>query len=81
MAPQAMTLSDAFVHLFTLKPFAVMVAGVALGVSVGVLPGITAGMLMALTLPFTYHMSSIDAVSLLIAMFVGGVSGDSSRPP
>ncbi len=52
-----------------------MVAGVALGVSVGVLPGITAGMLMALTLPFTYHMSSVDAVSLLIAMFVGGVSG------
>ena len=50
-------------------------AGVALGVSVGVLPGITAGMLMALTLPFTYHMSSIDAISLLIAMFVGGVSG------
>ena len=39
------------------------------------LPGITAGMLMALTLPFTYHMSSVDAVSLLIAMFVGGVSG------
>ena len=70
-----MTLADAFLHLFTLKAFLVMVAGVALGVSVGVLPGITAGMLMALTLPFTYHMSSIDAMSLLIAMFVGGVSG------
>jgi putative tricarboxylic transport membrane protein len=70
-----MTLTGAFVHLFTLNAFLIMVAGVALGVSVGVLPGITAGMLMALTLPFTYHMSSIDAVSLLIAMFVGGVSG------
>ena len=70
-----MTLADAFAHLFTLNGFAIMAAGVALGVSVGVLPGITAGMLMALTLPFTYHMSSVDAVSLLIAMFVGGVSG------
>ena len=30
-----MTLADAFVHLFTLKAFTVMVAGVALGVSVG----------------------------------------------
>jgi putative tricarboxylic transport membrane protein len=70
-----MTLAEAFVHLFTLKPFLVMLTGVALGISVGVLPGITAGMLMALTLPFTYHMSSIDAVTLLIAMFVGGVSG------
>ena len=70
-----MTLTEAFIHLFTLKAFLVMIAGVALGVSVGVLPGITAGMLMALTLPFTYHMSSIDAVTLLIAMFIGGVSG------
>ncbi len=70
-----MTLPEAFLHLFTLKSFLVMIAGVALGVSVGVLPGITAGMLMALTLPFTYHMTSIDAVTLLISMFVGGVSG------
>ncbi len=70
-----MTLIDAFLHLFTLKAFLVMVSGVALGVLVGVLPGITAGMLMALTLPFTYHMTSIDAITLLIAMFVGGVSG------
>jgi putative tricarboxylic transport membrane protein len=69
------TLADAFLHLFTLEAFAVMVAGVGLGVSVGVLPGITAGTLMALTLPFTYHMGSVQAVSLLIAMFVGGVSG------
>jgi putative tricarboxylic transport membrane protein len=69
------TLADAFLHLFTLKAFAVMVGGVALGVSVGVLPGITAGTLMALTLPFTYQMSSVEAVSLLVAMFVGGVSG------
>lgn len=70
-----MTLFEAFIHLFTLKSFLVMTAGVALGISVGVLPGITAGMLMALTLPFTYHMSSGDAVTLLVAMFVGGVSG------
>jgi putative tricarboxylic transport membrane protein len=70
-----MTLADAFMHLFTLKAFAIMAAGVVLGVSVGVLPGITAGMLMALTLPFTFHMSSVEAVSLLVAMFVGGVSG------
>src|SRR5918994_2817237 len=70
-----MTLTGAFAHLFTLNGFAIMLAGVTLGVSVGVLPGITTGILMALTLPFTYRMSSVDAVSLLIAMFVGGVSG------
>ena len=70
-----MTLADAFLHLLSLKSFLIIVAGVGLGVSVGVLPGITAGMLMALTLPFTYHMNSLDAISLLIAMFIGGVSG------
>jgi putative tricarboxylic transport membrane protein len=70
-----MTLADAFLHLLQWKPFLIVLAGVGLGVSVGVLPGITAGMLMALTLPFTYHMNSLDAITLLIAMFVGGVSG------
>ncbi|MGE8942354.1 tripartite tricarboxylate transporter permease [Leptospira interrogans] len=70
-----MTLPEAFLNLFTLKPFLIMLGGVALGISVGVLPGITAGVLMALTLPFTYHMSSVEAVTLLISMFVGGVSG------
>jgi putative tricarboxylic transport membrane protein len=70
-----MTLIDAFLYLATPYGFGIALAGVLLGVSVGVLPGITAGMLMALTLPFTYHMSSVNAVTLLIAMFVGGVSG------
>ncbi|MBM3526216.1 MAG: Tat pathway signal protein, partial [Alphaproteobacteria bacterium] len=70
-----MTLADAFLHLFTLKPLLIMIGGVLLGIAVGVLPGVTAGMLMALTLPFTFHMTSINAVILMIAMFVGGVSG------
>jgi putative tricarboxylic transport membrane protein len=69
------SLPEAFLHLFTFKSFLIMLGGVALGISVGVLPGITAGVLMALTLPFTYHMSSVEAVTLLISMFVGGVSG------
>jgi putative tricarboxylic transport membrane protein len=70
-----MPLLDAFSNLLTLQPFSILVLGVLLGIIVGVLPGITAGMLMALTLPFTYRMTSVNAVILLIAMFVGGVSG------
>jgi len=69
------TLFDAFLHLFTPLPFAVMMGGVLLGIAVGVMPGITAGMLLALTLPFTYSMKSVDAIILLVSMFVGGVSG------
>jgi putative tricarboxylic transport membrane protein len=70
-----MTLLDAFLHFLALKPLAILLGGVLLGLAVGVMPGITAGMLLALTLPFTYYMSSMNAVILMIAMFVGGVSG------
>lgn len=70
-----MTLVDAFLNLAQPVSIAIVLLGVGLGISVGVLPGITAGTLMALTLPFTYHMTSVNAVMLLIAMFVGGVSG------
>lgn len=66
---------EAFAHLLTTSSFVVMVGGVLLGIAVGILPGITAGMLMALVLPFTYAMSSLDAVTLLISIYVGGVSG------
>ncbi len=70
-----MTLLDAFAHILTPMPLAIMLGGVMLGIAVGVMPGITAGMLLALALPFTYAMNSVDAVTLLVAMFVGGVSG------
>jgi putative tricarboxylic transport membrane protein len=70
-----MGLADAFLHLLQPATFLLVVGGVLLGLAVGVLPGITAGMLMALTLPFTYRMESVDAVVLLVAQFVGGISG------
>lgn len=70
-----MTLADAFLHLLQPATFIVVVLGVLLGLAVGVLPGITGGMLMALTLPFTYYMTSENAVILLVSQFVGGISG------
>ena len=70
-----MTLADAFLNLLAPATFALMLGGVVVGIAVGVMPGITAGMLMALTLPFTYKMASVDAIVLLVSMFVGGVSG------
>jgi putative tricarboxylic transport membrane protein len=66
---------DAFIYLLSPFPFTIMICGVLLGIMVGVLPGITAGMMMALVLPFTYYMTSVNAVTLLVAIFVGGVSG------
>jgi putative tricarboxylic transport membrane protein len=69
------TLADAFLYLLQPTAFAIMAGGVLIGIAVGVMPGITAGMLMALALPFTYGMKSVDAIIMLVAMFVGGISG------
>ena len=49
--------------------------GVALGLFVGAVPGLNQGMIMALALPITFAMESLDAQNLLIGMYVGGVSG------
>lgn len=49
--------------------------GVFLGVTVGAIPGLTGSMLIALSLPFTFSMEAVDAISMLIAMYVGAVSG------
>lgn len=49
--------------------------GVILGIIVGAIPGLTATMLIALSLPFTFSMEPIPAISMLIGMYIGGVSG------
>lgn len=70
-----MTLGASFIHLFEPQIFLLLCGGVLLGIAIGVLPGINTGALMVLVLPFTFTMNSTDAVVLLIALFVGGVSG------
>ena len=66
---------DAFAALFSFWPLAYLTIGVALGIIVGSIPGLTASMLIALSLPLTFYMSSVDAMTLLIGMYVGGISG------
>lgn len=55
--------------------FFYIVLGVVLGIVVGAIPGLTGSMLIALSLPFTFGMAPVDAISMLIAMYVGAVSG------
>ncbi len=49
--------------------------GTTLGVTVGAIPGLTGTMLIALTLPMTFSMDPAHALVLLVAMYVGAVSG------
>lgn len=66
---------DAFVLLFAWENLFFLVIGTALGIVVGAIPGLTASMLIALTLPLTFHMDPVAAVTLLIGEYVGGISG------
>ena len=52
-----------------------MVLGVFVGIVFGAIPGLTATMAVTMFLPFTYGLSDIQGVTLLIALYVGGISG------
>jgi len=49
--------------------------GVLLGIIVGIIPGLSAAMAVALLIPFTYSLPPENGMSLLVAVFVGGISG------
>ncbi|MEP3279930.1 MAG: tripartite tricarboxylate transporter permease [Stappiaceae bacterium] len=65
----------AFQQLFEWHNLLFLVFGTGLGIVVGAIPGLTASMLIALTLPLTFHMDPVSAVTLLIGEYVGGISG------
>ena len=52
-----------------------MFIGVTVGIVFGALPGLSATMAIALFLPVTYAMASSNAMTLLMALFIGAISG------
>lgn len=66
---------DSFVTLFSPNLLALLTLGVGLGIVVGAIPGLTSSMLIALTLPLTFYMKDVNAITLLVGMYVGGISG------
>lgn len=60
-----------------LKPdiLILMFVGVVFGLIFGAIPGLSAPTAIALILPLTYKMPVITAISLLIAVYVGGITG------
>lgn len=54
-----------------------MIAGVILGIVFGCIPGLNTAMALALALPLTYDMEMITAISFLLAVYCGGLSGGS----
>lgn len=64
-----------FESVMTFQIILLVAAGVALGLVFGSIPGLTATMAVAICLPITYGMDSIAGMSLLMGLYIGGVSG------
>lgn len=65
----------AFMQMLSLQNFLIIVVGVGIGIVFGALPGLTATMAVALCLPFSFGMGPISGFALLVALYVGGISG------
>lgn len=61
--------------LFSPTALLLIMIGTFLGITVGAIPGLTGTMLIALSLPLTFTMTPINALVLLIGMYVGAISG------
>ena len=67
----------AFQQTTTIQCLAIIVLGSFIGIIFGVIPGLTYSMALSLMLPFTFGMGPINAIALLVAVFIGGASGGS----
>ncbi len=66
---------SSLIHLLEPKIFTLMMIGVTVGLIFGALPGLSATMAIALLLPVTFAMDSDAGIAMLIATYIGGVSG------
>jgi len=55
--------------------FGLSTLGVAIGILFGAIPGMTATMAVAVCLPLTYALDLNQGLSLLLGLYVGGISG------
>ena len=61
----------------TLAALGYLAGGVTLGLVVGAIPGLTATLAIALLLPFTFSLPTVDALVALTGIYVGGIYGGS----
>jgi len=70
-----MELLNGFETILNLQTMVLMIIGTFGGLIVGALPGLSAFTALAVMLPFTYGMSSVDGLCFLVSVYVGGSSG------
>lgn len=71
------TLANAFALFATTENVLLLGLGVAIGTIFGAIPGMTVPMAVALTLPFTFSMTPVAGILLLLGVYKGGMYGGS----
>lgn len=75
LADDIQAMMSALAGVLEPSSLALIFVGVLGGIIVGVIPGLSTTMAVALMIPFTFAMRPEIAMSLLVAVYVGGVSG------
>jgi putative tricarboxylic transport membrane protein len=63
--------------VLALAPLMAIISGIVLGIVIGAMPGLSPSMGVALMVPFTYGMSPVIALILLIGIYIGSSYGGS----
>jgi putative tricarboxylic transport membrane protein len=66
---------NALMLVFQLKVFLILVAGTFFGIIIGCLPGLTPSMGVALLMPLTFGMASLEAIVMLCGLYCGAMYG------
>lgn len=64
-----------FAQIMNLPCILLIILGVAVGIIFGAIPGLSATIAIALFLPMTFGMPPIWGFSLLVGLYIGGISG------
>ncbi|MBR3278373.1 MAG: tripartite tricarboxylate transporter permease [Lachnospiraceae bacterium] len=68
-------MGSAFLSVLQPMSLLLMIAGVAIGIVFGSIPGLSASMAVALMLPITFTMEASLGMNVLVAVYIGGISG------
>lgn len=66
---------QAFENMMDIRLILLIFLGVGIGIVFGSIPGLTATMAIVMFLPMTYTMTPLYGISMLVALYIGGISG------
>lgn len=70
-----MSYVQAAATIFTPEILGLILLGTVMGIVFGAIPGLNTPIAIALVLPFTYSMSVIPSMALILGIYMGGISG------